>query len=96
MVEEVVLNIQQIKLPIARLLMMISYRFPAAKQRRMDDLLDKGNVGNLAAKERQELIELVDEFEERFLQKMLAMDALREMAPPPTNLAARKADPNGR
>jgi hypothetical protein len=57
-----------------------SYRFPRAKQRRMDELLDKGNAGKLDIKERRELDNLVNEFEERTLQKTLALDAIRKMA----------------
>jgi hypothetical protein len=54
------------------------YRFPSAKQRRMDKLLDKGNAGNLTIKERHELDKLVDEFEESTLQKALALDVTRK------------------
>ncbi len=62
----------------ARLRRIATYRFPAAKQRRMDDLLDKGNAGKLGVAERRELEELMEEVEERTLQKALAMDALRK------------------
>lgn len=55
-----------------------SYRFPPTKQRRMDELLDKGNAGLLTARDRKELDELIEEFEERTLQKALAVDALHE------------------
>lgn len=63
-----------------------TYRFPPNKQRRMDELLLQGNAGRLSAQERQELDELVKEFEERTLQKALALDALG-MSP----FAARRA-----
>jgi len=56
-----------------------SYRFPRAKQRRMDELLDKGNAGKLDIKERRELDKLVNEFEERTLQKTLAKAELVEL-----------------
>ncbi len=64
----------------AQLRRIATYRFPAAKQRRMDELLHKGNAGKLGARERQELDELVEEFEERTLQKALALDVLQKKA----------------
>jgi len=80
----------------AQLRAMASYRFPAAKQRRMDELLDKGNAGKLGIREKRELNKLVDEFEERTLQKTLAMDAIREAELRPRTTRMRKAVSNGR
>ncbi len=67
-----------------------SYRFPRAKQRRMDELLDKGNAGKITIKERRELDKLVNEFEERTLQKTLALDTIRRMASRPNKKGAPK------
>lgn len=49
----------------------------------MDELLDKGNAGKLNVKERHELDKLVNEFEERTLQKTLALNAIRRAAERP-------------
>lgn len=43
----------------------------------MDELLDKGNAGLLTGRELTELGELIEEFEERTLQKALAIDVLK-------------------
>ncbi len=79
-----------------RLRPVASYRFPSAKQRRMDKLLDKGNAGNLTIKERHELDKLVDEFEESTLQKALALDAIRKTGAQPRPKNTRKTSLNGR
>ncbi len=62
---------------------LASFRFPSAKQRRMDKLLDKGNAGNLTISERRELDKLVDEFEENTLQKALTLDVIQKPVPRP-------------
>lgn len=80
----------------ARLQAIASYRFPAKKQRRMDELLDKGNAGELSLGERRELDKLVDEFEERTLQKSLALEAIRETEFRPHAIRLRKAVSSGR
>jgi hypothetical protein len=67
-----------------------SSRFPSAKQRRMDKLLDKGNAGNLTIKERHELDKLVDEFEESTLRKALALDTIRKTEVRPRAKNTRK------
>jgi hypothetical protein len=56
----------------------------------MDELLDKGNAGKITIKERRELDKLVNEFEERALQKTLALDAIRRMASRPNKKDAPK------
>lgn len=67
----------------AHLRPIASYRFPSAKQRRMDKLLDKGNAGNLTIRERRELDKLVEEFEESTLQKARALGTIQKTVPRP-------------
>ena len=51
----------------------IAYRFPRAKQERMDDLIDKNNAGTITEVERDELGKLVEEFDQKTLEKAQAM-----------------------
>jgi len=51
----------------------IAYRFPREKQERLDDLIDKNNVGTITEVERYELAALVEEFDQKTLEKAQAM-----------------------
>ncbi len=51
----------------------IAYRFPREKQERLDDLIDKNNAGTITEAERSELAALVEEFDQKTLEKAQAM-----------------------
>jgi len=51
----------------------ITYRFPNEKQERLDELIDKNNAGTITKAERNELAELVEEFDRKTLEKAQAM-----------------------
>ena len=51
----------------------IAYRFPQEKQERLDDLIDKNNAGTITEVERRELAALVEEFDQKTLEKAQAM-----------------------
>ena len=51
----------------------IAYRFPQEKQERLDDLIDKNNAGTITESERNELAALVEEFDQKTLEKAQAM-----------------------
>jgi membrane-bound lytic murein transglycosylase MltF len=51
----------------------IAYRFPQEKQKRLDDLIDKNNAGTITEAERSELAALVEEFDQKTLEKTQAM-----------------------
>lgn len=61
-------------------------RFPAAKQRRLDQLLEKNSEGTLTEKEKEKLKQLVAEAEALMVAnaRRLADFAQREAAPVPT------------
>ena len=51
----------------------IAYRFPKEKQEHLDDLIDKNNAGTITEAERSELVVLVEEFDQKTLEKAQAM-----------------------
>jgi hypothetical protein len=56
----------------------ISYRFPKQKRLRVRDLLSKGNAGVLTHAEKLELDALIDEFDQKSLEKAEAMHLLAQ------------------
>jgi hypothetical protein len=54
----------------------IAYRFPKEKQERLDDLIDKNNLGTITEAERDELAALVEAFDQKTLEKAQAMHRL--------------------
>lgn len=56
----------------------IAYRFPKKKKRRMRNLLSKNNAGTITQVERLELDELIEEFEQKSLEKAEAMCLLAQ------------------
>lgn len=51
----------------------ITYRFPDEKQERLDELIDKNNLGIITKAKRHELAGLVEEFDQKTLEKAQAM-----------------------
>ena len=51
----------------------IAYRFPKEKQECLDDLIDKNNAGTITEVERSKLAALVEEFDQKTLEKAQAM-----------------------
>jgi hypothetical protein len=60
-------------------------KFPASKQRRLDQLLDKNSQGTITATERESLVQLVTEAEQLIVEnaKRLAEFSRTEPASPP-------------
>lgn len=56
----------------------VGYRFPKKKKQRMRALLSKNNAGIITQAERLELDELIEEFEQRSLEKAEAMYILTQ------------------
>ena len=66
--------------------MPIIKRFPAAKQQRLDELLEKNPTGTLTPREKERLHALVDEAEALMVAnaKLLSDFAKRQSSPPPS------------
>jgi ABC-type lipopolysaccharide export system ATPase subunit len=56
----------------------IAYRFPKGKKQRMRALLSKSNAGVITQAEKLELDELIEEFEQKSLEKAEAMYLLAQ------------------